>query len=248
MPELADPDKRLRWIMCGRYSIYDAMDDYLRHLAADQTVINGYDHERINRYNVAPSTRVELIRQTADGLRVDRVKWGWAPFWAKGKRPDPINARAETVMTGKFFKALWPVGRALAPANGWFEWIPDPADPKRKQPYYITAANNEPLFFAALAEVHGGIEPDDRDGFVIITAAADEGMVDIHDRKPLVLNPDLAREWMAPTTTAERAEEIARDGCRPAADFKWHAVSKLVGNVRNQGPELIEPVPLPLSE
>ncbi|ERK98575.1 hypothetical protein O999_14655 [Pseudomonas putida LF54] len=152
------------------------MDDYLRHLAADRTVINGYDHERINRYNVAPSTRVELIRQTSDGLRVDRVKWGWAPFWAKGKRPDPINARAETVMTGKFFKALWPVGRALAPANGWFEWIPDPADPKRKQPYYITAANNEPLFFAALAEVHGGLEPDDRDGFVIITAAADEGM------------------------------------------------------------------------
>ena len=57
MPELADPDKRLRWTMCGRYSIYDAMDDYLRHLAADRTVINGYDHERINRYNVAPSTR-----------------------------------------------------------------------------------------------------------------------------------------------------------------------------------------------
>ncbi|MEF0146159.1 SOS response-associated peptidase family protein [Pseudomonas guariconensis] len=234
--------------MCGRYSIYYAMDDYLRHLAAERTVINGYDHERINRYNVAPSTRVELIRQTGDGLRVDRVKWGWAPFWAKGKRPDPINARAETVMTGKFFKALWPVGRALAPANGWFEWIPDPADPKRKQPYYITAATDEPLFFAALAEVYEVLESDEQEGFVIITAAADEGMVDIHDRKPLVLTPELAREWIDPSTTAERAEEIARDGCRPAADFKWHAVSKLVGNVRNQGPELIEPIPLPLSE
>jgi putative SOS response-associated peptidase YedK len=221
------------------------MDDYLRHLATEWVVINGYDHERINRYNVAPSTRVELIRQIGDGLRVDRVKWGWAPFWAKGKRPDPINARAETVMTGKFFKTLWPAGRALAPANGWFEWIPDPADPKRKQPYYITATSEEPLFFAALAEVHDGLDHDDRDGFVIITAAADEGMVDIHDRKPLVLTPTLAREWMAPTTTAERAEEIARDGCRPATDFKWHAVSKLVGNVRNQGPELIEPILTP---
>ncbi|OAS27860.1 hypothetical protein AYO08_00185 [Pseudomonas putida] len=228
--------------MCGRYSIYLAMDDYLRQLALDLVVINGYDHERINRYNVAPSTRVELIRPADGGLRVDRVKWGWAPFWAKGKRPDPINARAETVMTGKFFKSLWPVGRALAPANGWFEWIPDPADPKRKQPYYITAANDELLFFAALAEVHDGLEPDDRDGFVIITAAADQGMVDIHDRKPLVLNPELAKEWIDPTTTAERAEEIAQQGCRPATDFKWHPVSKLVGNVRNQRPELIEPV------
>jgi putative SOS response-associated peptidase YedK len=229
--------------MCGRYSIYEAMDDYLRQLASDWEVINGYDHERINRYNVAPSTRVELIRAAEDGLRVDRVKWGWAPFWAKGKRPDPINARAETVMTGKFFKSLWPVGRALAPANGWFEWIPDPADPKRKQPYYITAANGEPLFFAALAEVHDGIEPDDRDGFVIITAAADQGMVDIHDRKPLVLQPELARKWLAPTTTSQCAEEIARDGCRPATDFKWYPVSKLVGNVRNQGAELIATLP-----
>ncbi|EKT4524943.1 SOS response-associated peptidase family protein [Pseudomonas putida] len=228
--------------MCGRYSIYESMDDYLRQLALDLVVINGYDHERINRYNVAPSTRVELIRQEPAGLRVDRVKWGWAPFWAKGKRPDPINARAETVMTGKFFKTLWPVGRALAPANGWFEWIPDPTDPKRKQPYYITAANDEPLFFAALAEVHDDLKPDDRDGFVIVTATADQGMIDIHDRKPLVLKPEQAREWIDPATTNERAEEIARDCGRPASDFKWYPVSPLVGNVRNQGQHLIQPI------
>ncbi|MBH3358766.1 SOS response-associated peptidase family protein [Pseudomonas guariconensis] len=226
--------------MCGRYSIYNAMDDYLSHLAADRKVINGYDHERINRYNVAPSTRVELIRQIGDGLRVDRVKWGWAPFWAKGKRPDPINARAETVMTGKFFKSLWPAGRALVPANGWYEWIPDPADPKHKQPYYISAANDKPLFFAALAEVYELMDPGEAEGFVIITAASDQGMIDIHDRKPLVLRPDLAREWIDPTTTAECAEEIAREGCRPAADFKWYPVSKQVGNAYNQGPHLIE--------
>lgn len=228
--------------MCGRYSIYDSMDRYLQQLALDLVVINGYDHERINRYNVAPSTRVELIRAVEEGLRVDRVKWGWAPSWAKGKRPDPINARAETVMTGKFFKSLWPVGRALAPANGWFEWAPDPADSKRKQPYYIAAANGEPLFFAALAEVHDGLKPEDRNGFVIITAAADHGLVDIHDRKPLVLLPELAKEWLSPDITAERAEEIARDGCRPATDFMWNPVSKAVGNVRNQGQKLIVPI------
>ncbi|MEJ5861660.1 SOS response-associated peptidase family protein [Pseudomonas farsensis] len=227
--------------MCGRYSIYESMDRYLQQLALDLVVINGYDHERINRYNVAPSTRVELIRATEGGVRVDRVTWGWAPFWAKGKRPDAINARVETVMTGKFFKSLWPVGRVLAPANGWFEWLPEPGDPKRKQPYYISAADGEPLFFGALAEVHDGLEADDRDGFVIITAAADEGLVDIHDRKPLVLTPDLAREWIDPATTPERAEEIAQKGCRPATDFKWYPVSKAVGNVRTQGPNLISP-------
>ena len=231
--------------MCGRYSIYESMDHYLKQLSLDLEVINGYDHERINRYNVAPSTRVELIRPVDGGVSVDKVKWGWAPFWAKGNRPDPINARAETVMAGKFFKSLWPGGRALAPANGWFEWIKDPAEPKRKQPFYITAANDEPLYFAALAEVHAGLEPDERDGFVIITAAADQGLIDIHDRKPLVLTPELAREWIDEGTTIERAAEIVQTGCRPAADFKWYPVSKQVGNVHNQGEELIEEVAVP---
>ncbi|WP_412461733.1 SOS response-associated peptidase family protein [Pseudomonas sp. SC11] len=218
------------------------MDDYLRQLALDLVVIHGYDHDRINRYNVAPSTRVELIRPVPGGLSVDLVKWGWSPLWAKGKRPDPINARAETVMTGKFFKSLWPNGRALAPANGWFEWVPDPADPKRKQPYYIKPVDHSPLFFAALAEVHPGIEPDKRDGFVIITAAADQGLVDIHDRKPLVLNPEQAREWISLATSSERAAEIVESGCRPSTDFKWHPVSKKVGGARNEGQDLILPI------
>ena len=227
--------------MCGRYSIYASMDHYLRQLSLDLVVINGYDHEPINRYNVAPSTRVEVIRQSGDELTVDRVKWGWSPLWAKGKRPDPINARAETVVTGKFFKGLWPGGRALAPANGWFEWIPDPTDPKRKQPYYITGADGAPLYFAALAEVHQSLEPDERDGFVIITAPAD-GLIDIHDRKPLVLTPQTALEWLAPTTSPERAAAIVETGCRQAEDFRWYPVGKAVGNVRNQGAELIRPI------
>ena len=228
--------------MCGRYSIYESMDHYLRQLSLDLVVINGYDHEAINRYNVAPSTRVEIIRQVGDGLTVDRVKWGWSPFWAKGKRPDPINARAETVATGTFFKGLWPGGRALAPANGWFEWIPDPAEPKRKQPYYITSTDEGPLYFAALAEVHQSIDPNERDGFVIITATADEGLIDIHDRKPLVLTPELAREWIAPSTSPERASAIVEQGCRPAADFRWFPVDKAVGNVRNEGASLVAPI------
>lgn len=226
--------------MCGRYSIYESMDHYLRQLSLDLVVINGYDHEPISRFNVAPSTRVEVIRRLGEGLSVDRVKWGWSPFWAKRKRPNPINARAETVVTGRFFKDLWPNGRALAPANGWFEWIPNSSDPKRKQPYYITSADGGPLFFAALAEVHHGAATDERDGFVVITAAADQGLLDIHDRKPLVLSPETAREWLDPCTPPERAAEIVEAGCRPAEDFRWFPVNKAVGNVRNEGPDLIE--------
>lgn len=83
---------------------------------------------------------------------------------------------------------------------------------------------------------------------MIITAAADEGLLDIHDRKPLVLTPTAAKEWLDPHTPTARAEEIVREGCRPATDFKWYPVSKMVGNVRNQGQELIEPVDAVASE
>lgn len=228
-------------IMCGRYSIYESMDHYLRELAPEQLVINGYDLWPIERYNVAPTTRVEIIRPREDGLSVDKVRWGWAPSWAKGKRPDPINARVETVMTGKFFQQLWPNGRVLAPANGWYEWVKDPNDPKKKQPYFITLKEQIPMFFAGLAEVHHSLEPDERDGFVIITAASDQGMVDIHDRKPLVLAPEHAREWIDPKTSTKRAQEIAQVHCRPVEDFRWYKVGKDVGNVRNHGRQLIEP-------
>jgi putative SOS response-associated peptidase YedK len=90
------------------------------------------------------------------------------------------------VTTGKFFKALWPQGRALVMADGWYEWVADPLDPKRKQPYFIRLKSGAPMFMAALAEVRPGLEANEGDGFVIITAASDAGMVDIHDRRPVV--------------------------------------------------------------
>lgn len=225
--------------MCGRYSIYEPMDHYLKELAPKQLVINGYDLWAIDRYNVAPSTRVEIIRPVDGGLSVDKVRWGWSPFWAKGKRPDPINARVETVTTGKFFKQLWPNGRVIAPANGWFEWVKDPDDPKKKQPYFIRLKSQAPMFYGALAQVTPGFEPHDGDGFAIITAASDQGMVDIHDRRPLVLTPEHANEWLDPELSPGRAEQIAKECCRPVEDFEWYPVSRAVGNVRNQGQELI---------
>lgn len=80
------------------------------------------------------------------------------------------------------------------------------------------------------------------EGFLIVTAAADKGLVDIHDRRPLVLVPDAAREWMKQDVSSKEAEEIAADGAVSADHFIWHPVTRAVGNVKNQGPELIEPV------
>ncbi len=76
---------------------------------------------------------------------------------------------------------------------------------------------------------------------MIVTAAADKGLIDIHDRRPLVMTPEAAREWMRQDIGGKEAEEIAADGALPADIFIWHAVTRDVGNVRNQGPELINP-------
>ena len=116
--------------MCGRFVQYEGMAIFIEELSPQIELFSGYDAQPIDRYNVAPSTRVQLLHSAEDGLHIDAVKWGWAPFWAKGKRPDPINARVETVTTGKFFKQLWPKGRALVPSEGWYEWVKDPDDPK----------------------------------------------------------------------------------------------------------------------
>jgi putative SOS response-associated peptidase YedK len=77
---------------------------------------------------------------------------------------------------------------------------------------------------------------------LIVTAAADQGLVDIHDRRPLVLVPEAAREWMRQDIGGKEAGEIATDGSVTADHFTWHPASRAVGNVKNQGSDLISPL------
>ena len=226
--------------MCGRFVQYQGIADYLEVLGSDRPILSGYDNQPIARYNVAPGTRVNILHGDNQGLRIDAIHWGWAPFWAKGKRPDPINARVETVTTGKFFKQLWPNSRALVMADGWYEWVKDPNNPKKKQPYFIRLKSQAPMFFAALAQVHVGLEPHEGDGFVIITAASDQGMVDIHDRRPVVFTPNSVQAWLDSGIGEEQAGKLAMECSQPAEDFEWYPVDVAVGNVKNQGPGLIE--------
>lgn len=227
--------------MCGRFSQYRTAIEYLEALRYDKPIDSGIDPEPINRFNVAPRSKVMIFYETDDGLRMARLLWGYQPFWAVGKRPPAINARVETAATSRFFRDIWATGRTLVAADGWFEWVKDPADPKKKQPYYIRRKDGEPLWFAALAQMdRTGMTDRDDDGFVIITADSNQGMLDIHDRRPVVLEADLAREWLEPSLPLERAEEIVRNLALPVEAFEWFAVDRTVGNVRNEGPHLIE--------
>lgn len=177
-----------------------------------------------------------LLSERNEQLHLDPVHWGYAPGW--WDKSPLINARVETAATSRMFKPLWQHGRAICFADGWFEWKKVGG---KKQPYFIQRKDGQPIFMAAI-----GSTPfergDSAEGFLLVTAAADRGLVDIHDRRPLVLTPEAAREWMRQDLTGAEAEEIARDGSVSADDFTWHAVSRAVGNVNNQGPALIEPV------
>nr|WP_244915494.1 SOS response-associated peptidase family protein [Pantoea allii] len=65
-----------------------------------------------------------------------------------------------------------------------------------------------------------------KEGFVIVTAESSKGMVDIHDRRPLVLSPDSVREWLSKKTSPERAEQIAHEAALPESDFSWYKVTR----------------------
>lgn len=70
--------------------------------------------------------------------------------------------------------------------------------------------DGEPLYIAALAGAQQDQKQRDQGGFVIITTAAENALLDIHDRKPLVLRLELAKEWLDPATASERAFEIIK--------------------------------------
>ncbi|WP_434706946.1 SOS response-associated peptidase family protein [Pseudomonas sp. D4-18] len=226
--------------MCGRLSQYTGIHDFVAVLSLmPDALVSTIGDQPLGRYNGAPSQQLALLHQEDETLHADLVRWGWRPHWAKD-RAAPINARVEKVAHGPFYRPIWP-NRAITPINNWFEWV-DEGGPK-KQPYLIRRRDQAPVLCASIGQFPtGGREPGEHDGFVIITADSEGGMVDIHDRRPVVLTPELAREWLDPATPTERAEQIALHQGAPADVFEWFKVDRAIGNVRNQGPELIRPM------
>ncbi|WP_296277839.1 SOS response-associated peptidase family protein [Pseudomonas sp. UBA7530] len=226
--------------MCGRIAQYSGIREFV-------DALSGWpERERLQaaegvppRYNVAPSTQVSLLHVLDDELVVERLRWGWRPHWAKD-RAAPINARVEKVAHGAFFRAIWK-HRAICPIDGWFEWVDEGG--KRKQPYFIRRRDGRPTLCAAIGSFPTpGADAGEHDGFVIITADAQGGMVDVHDRRPVALSGDLAKAWLDTGTASEDAEQIVLHSGDPAEDFEWYRVDPAVGNVRNQGEHLIKPL------
>ncbi|KDD35390.1 SOS response-associated peptidase, partial [Bordetella bronchiseptica] len=177
--------------MCGRIAQKSAPEDYVEILWPNARLI--FDDVAGPRYNIPPGTKPLTMHRLAGGFEVDRQWWTWRP---SGSKYAMNCARLDKILGNKWpWKLLTARGRILVPADGWYEWKALDSSPKpAKQPYFIHGAG--PLLFAGLSAWRPGAEMDEAHGFAIVTDDAQGGMVDVHDRRPVALPPELAREWV----------------------------------------------------
>jgi putative SOS response-associated peptidase YedK len=169
--------------MCGRFTQTAAFDVLAERFGI--TVEDSDLEDLAPHYNVSPSQTVPIITASDKGRRLVMAKWGFRPAWVKDSKLAPINARAETVATSRLFAAAVRDGRCLVPATGFYEWKAVPGQ-KRKQPFYIRLKGGAPFAFAGLWTPPHLAPPT----CVIITTTPNELLVDIHNRMPVILDPD----------------------------------------------------------
>jgi putative SOS response-associated peptidase YedK len=164
-----------------------------------------------------------------------------------------INARMETVTEKPAYRRAFEKRRAILPADGYFEWYPTEertlAGKPRKQPYFIRPTDGGVLAMAGLYEIWRDPAKDEDDPTrfrwtcTVLTTSAEDSLGHIHDRMPLMLTRDRYDDWLDPTHH-DRDDLLAL--LQPAAPGRLEAfpVSTLVSNVKNNGPELVVPLPL----
>ena len=220
--------------MCGRVSRSKQGLDYVVPLFPDAMYPPDGNLFK-STYNVAPGTRQPVIYP--DGPRLEY--WGYRPVWAVARKvPMMVNARLDKAGTGTW-KALFKSHRVLVPVDGWFEWV---VEEGKKQPYYITPIDGQPLYLAGLTTAADGVELSKDYGYVIVTDAARGGLLDVHDRRPLAFSVEEAREWLAPSTNFEKALHLANNAVTQPDDFRWFRVSPAVNKVGNDDPSFNVPI------
>jgi putative SOS response-associated peptidase YedK len=228
--------------MCGRLDQHHTAADYVQALHWPRAEPR-FGGQAAPSYNASPGTHRPLLRLIGDRLAVDDLFWGYRAAWAAAKMPIAINARLEK-LSNRYWQPLVAAGRAIVPADGWYEWT----GPKgERQPWHIHLKTRAPMFLCALANFGAFRDHAAEAGFVIVTQDAEGGMVDVHDRLPVALSARDAVLWLDPGLSPHQAEHLARSMALGPDAFAWHPVDKQVGRAGNEGAHLAAQLDLPMA-
>lgn len=222
--------------MCGRYATTRSSAD----LTALFEAVDDSGGGIAPAYNVAPTDPVPIVRlsRSLGSRALSIARWGLLPVWAKapavGSRM--INARVESVATSPAYARPFVSRRCLVPADGWYEWVRRAGG---RQAYFMTPRDGSVLAFAGLWSTWGEGPTPLRTCSVVTTAALGP-LAQVHDRMPLLLGPERWADWLAGGGVAEQLLSAPSD--RQLAAIEIRPVGPAVGDVRNDGPELIAPV------
>lgn len=238
--------------MCGRYAASADMAQLVEEFEVDE-VTTPPDGPS---WNIAPTDPVPAIveRLSKDDSeakavrKLVRLQWGLVPSWAKDAKGGArmINARFETVADKPAFRKAFATRRCLLPADGYYEWYAGP-DAKKKQPFFIHRADEGLLVMAGIYEFwrDDSRPPGDPDAWLstcsIITTTATDSVGHIHDRMPMIIQRDAWAEWLDPRRT-DPGEALDLLRVTDADQLAAYPVGPAVGNVRNDGPELVQPL------
>jgi len=191
-------------------------------------------------YNIAPQSVQPVVRLNPGSGRREFAlqRWGLVPFWAKDAKLSysTFNARAEEAARKPAFREALKKRRCLVPADAFYEW--QQVDAQTKQPFAIALKSGEPCAFAGLWESWQPNEGPPLETFTILTTSPNEMMKPIHNRMPVILEPGDYARWLAPGDPASPPVDLLRPF--PAEKMRAWPVSRRVGNVRNNDPELLD--------
>jgi len=218
--------------MCGRYASSRKPDDLVTFFEVQDPP----EEELAPSWNVAPTDPVyAVVQRETRQLRV--LRWGLVPSWAKDPKVASryINARMETVAEKPAFRAAYAKRRCLLPADGYYEWKQEGT---AKQPYFLHAQDGSPLAMAGLYEHWKAPDGSWLSTCTVITTDAPDELGEIHDRTPLLVPREQWSLWLDPSV--EAPDTVLVPGTPGVLDA-W-PVSRDVGNVRNNGAYLVEPL------
>lgn len=187
-----------------------------------------------------------MLLNEAGEQEVIAARWGLILFWWKKDKPPPmtINAHCEEAATKPMWRDAIRHKRCLMPAAGWYEWnenepVKNKAVRSVHQPYYHHASDDGLLAIAGIWSTWSPPEGEPITSCALLTKDAAVPVAAIHHRMPVILAPKQWECWLSPQTSLELAYDtiaLSRE------DFEAYAVSTEVGNARNQGAGLIDPV------